>query len=82
MTTKPPPWASVMRVIAVEADRDRTKLGNPVINYRYVIYTGARCTGIESRKRYSDRAAAYNAGVRTAGRLYTSILKLAQGQSK
>ena len=56
-------------VKVVGSSRKRGFGCNPVIKWKYMITTGPRCAGLESRREYDSGALAYDAGLRMTKKL-------------
>ena len=58
-----------VKLKVVCGDSESHLFGQKALNYKYRIYTGPRCTGIESVKSYKNSDFAYFAGKRMIKKL-------------
>lgn len=58
-----------MKMMVVAGDTKFTGVEVRKLNYRFVIYTGPRCGGLMSRRKYSTHDKAWNAGERMVEKL-------------
>jgi hypothetical protein len=59
----------ISKVMVVDGTRKREAFSNPVINWRYRLFTGPRCPGLNSVQTYKSSAAALAAGNRMANKI-------------